>query len=278
MMTLAEKTEESIAFIRGKTALRPEIAMVLGSGLGGMGDRLEDACVIPYETIPHFVRSTAPGHAGRLLIGRLGGRAVFCMQGRFHYFEGYPMGELTYPVRVMGKLGIKNLVITNSAGGLNKDWKPGDLMLITDHINFMGNNPLIGPNADGFGPRFSDMTTAYTPALLELARKTSADLGIQLHEGVYLGYMGPSYETPAEIRLFQSFGVSACGMSTVPEVITARHCGVNILAISCITNLAAGILDKAIVSDEVNETAGIAGEKFSRLLMEIVRRMETGGK
>ncbi|MDR2480085.1 MAG: purine-nucleoside phosphorylase [Treponema sp.] len=272
-MTLNEKTAQSIAAIYEKTPLRPELALVLGSGLGGMGERLEEACVIPYETIPHFARSTAPGHAGRLLIGRLGGKAVLCMQGRFHYFEGYPMSELTYPVRVMGKMGIQTLVITNSAGGLNKNWKPGDLMLITDHINFMGNNPLIGPNADDFGPRFPDMTTAYTPALQDLARKTAVDLDIQLREGVYLGYMGPSFETPAEIRLFQSFGVSACGMSTVPEVIAARHCGLDILAISCITNLAAGILAQAISSDEVNETAGIAGERFSRLLTEIVRRI-----
>lgn len=272
-MTLAEKVAESIAVIHEKTSLRPETALVLGSGLGGMGDRLEDACVIPYETIPHFARSTAPGHAGRLLVGRLGGRAVLCMQGRFHYFEGYPMSELTYPVRVMSKMGIQTLVITNSSGGMNKNWKPGDLMLITDHINFMGNNPLIGPNAEGFGPRFPDMTTAYTPALQDLARKTAADMGVPLHEGVYLGYMGPSFETPAEIRLFQSFNASACGMSTVPEVIVARHCGLSVLAISCITNLAAGILDKAISSDEVNETAGAAGERFSRLLTEIVRRI-----
>jgi purine-nucleoside phosphorylase len=173
----------------------------------------------------------------------------------------------------MSKLGIQTLGLTNSAGGMNWDWMPGDLMLITDHINYMGYNPLIGPNADGFGPRFPDMTTAYTPALQDLARKTAADLDIQLREGVYLGYMGPSFETPAEIRLFQSWGASACGMSTVPEVIAARHCGMKILAISCITNLAAGILDKAISSDEVNETAGIAGERFSRLLTEIVRRL-----
>jgi purine-nucleoside phosphorylase len=272
-MTLTEKTAESAAYIQEKISIKPEIALVLGSGLGGIGENLEDASVIPYAEIPHFARSTAPGHAGRLLAGRLGGKPVLCMQGRFHYFEGYPLAEVTYPVRVMRKLGVKTLALTNSAGGLNKNWKPGDLMLITDHFNFLGNNPLIGPNADEFGPRFPDMTTAYTPELLELARKTAAELGIPLHEGTYLCYMGPSFETPAEIRVFQSFGVSACGMSTVPEVIVARHCGMRVLAVSCITNLAAGILDKAISSDEVNETAGIAGGKFSRLLTEIIARM-----
>ncbi|GHV13344.1 purine nucleoside phosphorylase [Spirochaetia bacterium] len=276
-MELKEKVAESIAHIRSRTRLEPELAIVLGSGLGGMGEKLEDVCVIPYEEIPHFAKSTAPGHAGRLLAGRLGGKTVLCMQGRFHYFEGYPLADVTYPVRVMKALGIKTLLVTNASGGLDRNWKPGDLMLITDHINFMGNNPLIGPNVDDFGPRFPDMTTAYTPALQELARKTATDLGIDLHEGVYLGYMGPSFETPAEIRLFRSFGVSAVGMSTVPEVIAARHCGMDILAISCITNLAAGILDRPISSDDVNETAGITGEKFSRLITEIVKRMQARG-
>ena len=273
MEELQKKVLESIEFIQSRTALKPEIGLVLGSGLGGLGERLRDACSIPYEAIPHFARSTAPGHAGRLLVGRLGAKTALCMQGRFHCYEGHPMAELVYPVRVMSKLGIRTLVLTNAAGGMNRDWKPGDLMLITDHINYMGANPLTGPNAEGFGPRFPDMTTAYTPALLYLARKTAADLGIQLREGVYLGYMGPSFETPAEIRLFQSWGAGACGMSTVPEVIAARHCGLNVLAISCITNLAAGILNKPLSSDEVNETAALAGARFSKLLMEIIARI-----
>jgi purine-nucleoside phosphorylase len=273
MKELEKKVLESVEFIQNRSALKPETGLVLGSGLGGLGERLRDVCSIPYGEIPHFARSTAPGHAGRLLVGHLGARAVLCMQGRFHYYEGLPMAELVYPVRVMSKLGIRTLILTNAAGGMNKDWKPGDLMLITDHINYMGANPLMGPNAEGFGPRFPDMTTAYTPALLDLARRTAADLGIQLREGVYLGYMGPSFETPAEIRLFQSWGAGACGMSTVPEAIAARHCGMDVLAVSCITNLAAGILDKPISSDEVNETAGLAGERFSRLLMEIIARI-----
>jgi purine-nucleoside phosphorylase len=264
---------ETAASIRGRTRLKPEIGLVLGSGLGPLGEQLEDQVVIPYGDIPHFVKSTAPDHKGRLIIGRLAGKTVFCMQGRFHYYEGYSMAEITYPVRVMNMLGIKTLILTNACGGLNREFSPGDLLLITDHINFMGTNPLIGPNAEGFGPRFPDMSKAYTPELADHARSAAKDLGIALREGVYLGYSGPSFETPAEIRLFQSFGASAVGMSTVPEAIVARHCGMKILALSCITNLAAGILDRIITSEEVTEAAGKAAEKFGRLLAETIRRI-----
>jgi purine-nucleoside phosphorylase len=264
---------ETAAYIWEKTSLSPEIGLVLGSGLGPLGDALEDQVLIPYANLPHFVASTAPDHKGRLIIGRLGGKVIFCMQGRFHYFEGYSMAEITYPVRVMCRLGIKTLILTNACGGLKKEFSPGDLLLISDHINFMGMNPLIGPNAEDFGPRFPDMSKTYTPELADYARSSAKDLGIPLKEGVYLGYSGPSFETPAEIRLFQSFGASVVGMSTVPEAIVARHCGMKILALSCITNLAAGILDKPISSEEVTEAAGKAGEKFSRLLTEIVYRI-----
>jgi purine-nucleoside phosphorylase len=240
-----------------------------------LGEKLEEPVVIPYGDIPHFVESTAPDHKGRLVMGRLGGKTVFCMQGRFHYYEGYSMTELTYPVRVMNRLGIKTLILTNACGGLKREFSPGDLLLITDHINFMGMNPLIGPNEEGFGSRFPDMSTVYTPGLADCARNAARDLGIPLREGVYLGYSGPSFETPAEIRLFQSFGASVVGMSTVPEALVARHCGMKILALSCITNLAAGILDQPITSEEVTEAAGKAGEKFGRLLEEILRRIES---
>ncbi|GHU87546.1 purine nucleoside phosphorylase [Spirochaetia bacterium] len=270
---LLKRTDETIRYIRLKTGLEPDIGLVLGSGLGALGDRLEDPCIIPYEELPHFLKSTAPGHKGRLIIGGLKGKTVLCMQGRFHYYEGYTMPQITYPVRMMAKLGIKTLLLTNACGGLKREFSPGDLMLITDHINFMGMNPLIGPNEDDFGPRFQDMTTAYTPALAALARKTATDLGIPLREGVYLGYSGPSFETPAEIRLFQSFGASAVGMSTVPEAIIARQSGLNLLAISCVTNLAAGILDQPISGEEVIEAANRAGEKFIRLLTEIIGRI-----
>jgi purine-nucleoside phosphorylase len=272
-INLLQKTEETIAYIGSKTSYRPEIALVLGSGLGGLGDALEDPCIIPYEELPHFARSTAPGHKGRLIIGRLKGKTLLCMQGRFHYYEGYGMARITYPVRVMSKLGIKTLILTNACGGLNSQFSPGDLMLITDHINFMGTNPLIGPNEDDFGPRFPDMSKLYTPALADLARNTARTLGIPLREGIYISYSGPSFETPAEIRLFQSFGAGAVGMSTVPEAIVARHSGLKVLGISCITNMAAGILDKPITGEEVNIVAAQAGEKFSRLLTELIGSM-----
>lgn len=270
---LLEKTNESIGYIRSKTDLDPEIALILGSGLDPLGDRLEEPCVIPYQEIPHFARSTAPGHKGHLILGRLGGKRVLCMQGRLHYYEGYSMAQISYPVRVMAKLGIKTLILTNASGGLKLAFSPGDLMLITDHINFMGTNPLIGPNADDFGSRFPDMTNLYTPELGDLARRVAKDLGIGLQEGVYLGCSGPSFETPAEIKVFQSFGAGAVGMSTVPEAIVARHCGLKLLGISCITNMAAGILDKPISSGEVTEVAGLAAQKFIRLLTEIISRI-----
>jgi purine-nucleoside phosphorylase len=265
--------QETVDFIVSKTQLKPDLGIILGSGLGALGDRLEDACIIPYGEIPHFVSSTAPGHHGRIIIGKLGNKTILCMQGRFHYYEGYTMQQITYPVRVMKKLGIKTLILTNSCGGLNPEFAPGDLMVITDHINFMGQNPLIGPNEDQFGVRFPDMTRAYSRNLIALAKNTAADTGILLREGVYVAYSGPSFETPAEIRLFQQFGGSAVGMSTVPEAIVASHCKMELLALSCITNLAAGILDVPLTGEEVLEVAGRAGEKFMRLITEIIKRI-----
>jgi purine-nucleoside phosphorylase len=271
--SLLSRVEESIAYIRSKTDLAPVTGLILGSGLGVLGDLIEDPCVIPYGEIPHFVKSTAPGHEGRLIIGKLMSKPVFCMKGRFHYYEGYSMREITYPVRVMAKIGVKAVVLTNACGGLKKEFSPGDLLLIRDHINYTGVNPLIGPNEDDFGPRFCDMSKAYTPELADLAKKAAADLGISLREGVYVGYSGPSFETPAEINVFRSFGASGVGMSTVHEAIVARHSGLKILGISCITNLAAGILDQPVSSEEVMTAAAKAGKKFSALLTEIIQKM-----
>ena len=264
---------ETSDFIASKTVLKPELGIILGSGLGALGNRLEEACIIPYSEIPHFVSSTAPGHEGRIVIGKLGGRTILCMQGRFHYYEGYTMKQITYPVRVMKKLGINTLILTNSCGGLKADFAPGDLMLISDHINFMGQNPLIGPNEDHFGTRFPDMTRVYSRDLAAIAKQVAAEKGINLREGVYVGYSGPSFETPAEIKLFQLFGGSAVGMSTVPEAIVASHCGMKVLALSCVTNLAAGILDVPLSGEEVIEVAGKAAEKFIHLVTEIIKRI-----
>ncbi|MDR2608175.1 MAG: purine-nucleoside phosphorylase [Treponema sp.] len=270
---LMKKVNESIAAIRGKTSIKPELALVLGSGLGPLADQITEPCSIAYTEIPHFMKSTAPGHEGRLILGYFAGKPVLCMQGRFHYYEGYSQKEITYPIRVMAKLGIRTLILTNACGSLKREFCPGDIMLITDHVNFTGMNPLIGQNEDEFGPRFPDMSRIYTPELLKLCRETAEDMDMDLREGVYLGYSGPSFETPAEIRLFQSWGASAVGMSTVAEAIVARHCGLKILALSCLTNMAAGILDQPITAEEVVEAANGAGERFRRLLSEVIKRI-----
>mgnify|MGYP002621970507 CR=1 FL=1 len=270
MKNLDALTLESVEYIKTKTDLTPEIGLVLGSGLGGLADQLEDASVIPFEEIPHFVKSTAPEHKGQLVIGRLSGKTVLCMQGRFHYYEGYSMQQVTYPIRVMKKMGIRTVILTNACGGLDTSFEPGDLMVVRDHVNFTGDNPLRGANADGFGPRFPDMTMAYSRELAALALEVAKKQGTVLREGIYFGYGGPSFETPAEIRMFQQLGGHAVGMSTVPEAIVASHCGMRLLAICCITNFAAGILDVPLTAEEVIETAGLAREKFTALLKGIV--------
>ena len=265
--------QETADFIASRTALKPELGIVLGSGLGAFGSKLEDPCIIPYSEIPHFVSSTVPGHRGQLIIGKLGSKTLLCMQGRFHYYEGYTMQQITYPVRVMKKMGIQTLILTNACGGINQKFAPGDLMVITDHINFMGISPLIGPNEEQFGTRFPDMTRVYSRELVALARQAAIDNGIGLHEGVYISYTGPNFETPAEIRLFRQFGADVVGMSTVPEAIVASHCGIKLLGLSCVTNLAAGILDVPLSSEEVIEVAGKASEKFILLVTEIIKRI-----
>lgn len=267
---LEKQIRETVDYIKRKIECVPEAAIVLGSGLGGFADSLEDAVAIPYEEIPGFVTSTAPGHKGQMVFGKKKGNYVLCMQGRFHYYEGYTMAQITFPVRVIKALGTPKLILTNSCGGLDPKFEPGDLMMITDHINFMGANPLIGPNEDMFGCRFPDMTKVYNKELAQKARTCAKELSIDLKEGVYVGYSGPSFETPAEIRMFQMLGGSAVGMSTVPEVITASHCGLEVLALSCITNLAAGILDQPLSGEEVIEVAGKEGQKFAELLEKIV--------
>jgi purine-nucleoside phosphorylase len=243
--------DEAAAFIRTTTDIRPEIGLILGSGLGVLGDELEDAVTIPYEDIPHFPVSTVEGHAGELLIGKLQGRSVVLMRGRFHMYEGYEPERTALPVRVMKELGVTTLLVTNAAGGVNLEYKPGNLMLISDHINLTGRNPLVGPNDNALGLRFPDMSDAYSRRLRTIAKDTAAELGVPVQEGVYVGLLGPNYETPAEIRMLRTLGVDAVGMSTVSEVIVARHSGIEVLGISCISNMASGILDQPLSHVEV---------------------------
>lgn len=271
---LLDNVNATVEYIRTKTSFNPKAAVILGSGLGAFAEEIEDAIIIPYEEIPGFVVSTAPGHNGRLVIGKMAGKEILCMQGRFHYFEGYSMKSVVYPIRVMKMLGIEKLIVTNSCGGIDLSFKPGDLMVIEDHINLLGNNPLIGPNEEEFGVRFTDMTEAYSKKLRNVIEKSAEEISLELKKGVYCAYSGPTYETPAEIRMMRIMGANAVGMSTVPEVITANHCGIQVAAISCITNMAAGILPQPLTSDEVIETADRVKETFISLLKQVVKNLE----
>lgn len=271
---LYERATEAARFINAKSPSRtPRAAIVLGSGLGGVADAIQDAVEIPYDEIPFFMRSTVEGHAGKLIVGALGGVDVVAMKGRFHYYEGYAMEEVTFPVRVFALMGIRTLVLTNAAGGTAPQFGPGTLMAITDHINMMGDNPLRGANDSRFGPRFPDMTHVYAPNYVAIAQEVAHELGVDLAEGVYLGLRGPSYETPAEVRLFAQFGGDALGMSTVPEAIVARHCRMKVLAVSCITNVAAGMTQQEINHEEVMEVGARAGRALGELIMRAVPRL-----
>ena len=262
--------QEAAEYVRARIGETPRIGLILGSGLGGIAEVIEDKHVIPYGEIPHFVCSTAPGHKGQFVAGRFGGKPVICMQGRLHFYEGHALSDIIFPVRVMKQLGVTSLIVTNAAGGINTSFQVGDLMLIEDHINFMGTNPLIGPSDASFGPRFCDMTYTYTPALRQAAQEAAQSLGLTLQKSVYLGCTGPSYETPAEIRAFRTLGADAVGMSTVPEVIAASHCGLQVLAFSLITNMAAGILDQPLTEEEVIEIGNRRGSDLQRLITRIV--------
>lgn len=267
------KIEEAAAHIASRCRVEPEIGLILGSGLGVVGDRLEEAVTIPYGDIPHFPVSTVEGHAGELALGLLEGRKVALMRGRFHLYEGYDAEQIALPIRVLKRLGVRTLLVTNAAGGINTSFVPGDLMLISDHLNLTGRNPLVGRNDDSLGPRFPDMSEAYSKRLRAVARETAAALGIPLREGVYAGLLGPSYETPAEIRMLRALGADAVGMSTVTEVIAARHAGLEVLGISCISNMAAGILDQPLSHEEVMETTERVKERFLSLVLALVPRL-----
>lgn len=265
-MMLAEAT----AYLKERLPFEPEVALILGSGLGDLADEIQDSVKIKYDEIPHFPVSTVEGHAGQFVIGMFEGRKVIAMQGRFHFYEGYSMQTCTFPVKVMKAIGVKNLLLTNAAGGVNTAYVPGDLMLLTDHINFAGTNPLIGRNDEKDGPRFPDASNVYNTALNLEIRDLAKKQGIRMQEGVYAMTTGPSYETPAEVRMLRVLGADAVGMSTVPEALVANHMGIKVTGISCITNMASGILDQPLHHGEVVETANMVKKTFTALIKGIV--------
>jgi len=268
-----DRANEAAAFLRERIGQVPTAAVVLGSGLGAFADRLEEPTVLDYGEIPHWPVSRVEGHPGRFVAGRLGAARVAALAGRVHYYEGHDLATVTFGVRVLGLLGVRCLVLTNAAGGVNTALSPGTLMAIDDHLNLFGTNPLIGANDDRFGPRFPDMTEVYSARLRALADAVARGIGIRLAHGVYAGLHGPSYETPAEIRALRTLGADAVGMSTVPEAIVARHMGLEVLGLSCITNMAAGILPQPLDHREVMETAARIRESFAALLEGILRRL-----
>lgn len=267
-----EYFQKSADYLMERVSLRPKLAIVLGSCLGDMARLIQDPQVIDYADIPNFLLSTVESHAGKLIFGKLAGREVVCLSGRFHYYEGYDFEELVVPVRVLKLLGVETIILTNAAGGINEGFTQGDIMLITDHINLFGASPTRGRNLPEFGPRFFDVSHMYTPALRQVARDAADKAGVPLQEGVYCYCTGPQFETPAEIRAFRILGGDAAGMSTVTEALTAAHCGMKVLALSLITNMAAGMQD-VITTAEVDETAEATAEKFQALMLEIVSRL-----
>ncbi len=270
---MRKTAEEYANILKERLCLSPKIGIVLGSGLGGLGEKIEEPVFVDYSALEGFPVSTAPGHKGRFIAGRLSGKDVICMQGRLHFYEGHDMADILLPVRTMRRLGVETLILTNAAGGVNRAFSVGDIMLIEDHINFMGRNPLVGKNDDAFGCRFPDMSYAYHPELRALAEQCATETGIDICKGVYLACSGPSYETPAEIRAFRTLGADAVGMSTVPEVIAANHCGMRVLAFSLISNMAAGILPQPLTEEEVLEAGRKKGAEMQRLICQIIKKL-----
>ena len=273
-MNLNQRINDAAQYIKARITEAPTIGLILGSGLGDFADGLENRVVIPFAVIPDFPQPTVEGHAGAFVIGSCRGKTVVALQGRIHYYEGYPQQVITIPVRVMALLGVKQIVLTNACGGVNLNFTPGDLMLISDHINYSGSNPLIGQNLDQFGPRVPDLSNVYTKELRTKNTKLEVENGIALRQGVYIMYSGPNYETPAEIRMFRMMGADAVGMSTVPEAIVAAHCGMDVVGISCITNMAAGGLPQKLNHQEVVETAALVHDKFQKLLTLVIDLMD----
>ncbi len=268
-----QKIREAVAAIEAKTPIRPRIGVILGSGLGSLAERASDATIIPYTEIPHFHGTSVEGHAGRMVLGNFEGVPTVFLQGRFHVYEGYPMEDVVFPTRTLAGLGVETLVLTNAAGGVNTRFRPGDLMLIEDHLNLMGDNPLKGPNIAELGPRFPDLTEAYNRACIGVLEAAAQELDIAIQRGVYGAVLGPTYETPAEIRMFRTLGADAIGMSTVPETIAANHLGVRVCGISAITNLGAGLSPNKLTHQEVIDNSKIGAEKLRRLLERAIPRL-----
>ncbi|MDQ0299528.1 purine-nucleoside phosphorylase [Salibacterium salarium] len=273
MENLGQKVIEAANYLKEKSQTQPVIGLILGSGLGDLAEEIENEVKVDYESIPHFPVSTVEGHAGRLVMGTLQGQTVIAMQGRFHYYEGYSMQEVTFPVRVMKELGAKKLIVTNACGGMNPSFNPGDLMVIEDHINQTGANPLIGPNDEKMGPRFPDMSQAYNSELKEIAVRAAENLGFSLQKGVYTGISGPTFMTASELIMLRRLGGDVVGMSTVPEVIVANHAGIEVLGISCITDMAVGEEIEGVSHEEVMETASKTKPRFISLVKEVLSTM-----
>ncbi len=271
--TIYQKIRESVEAIQRKTSVRPEIGVILGSGLGSVTEQIKDAVAIPYTEIPHFHGTSVEGHAGRMVIGYFQGVPAVMLEGRFHLYEGYSMEDVVFPTRTISGLGIQTLVLTNAAGGVNTRFRPADLMIIEDHLNLMGDNPLKGPNLAQLGPRFPDLSEAYSKTCVEILKKTAEENSIAVHMGVYAGLLGPTYETPAEIRMYRTLGADAVGMSTVPEAIAANHLGVRVCGISCITNLAAGLSPTKLSHQEVIENSRTGAQKLKQLLGSAIPKL-----
>lgn len=272
-ISIYQKIKEALEAIRSRSTLQPEIGLILGSGLGALADQVTEATSISFSEIPHFHSPAVEGHAGKLILGRMNGVPVVFLQGRFHFYEGHSMDSVVFPTRVISALGIHTLVLTNAAGAVNTQYRPGELMLIQDHLNLMGDNPLRGPNLAELGVRFPDLTEAYHKDCLEVFRKAATELQISYQTGVYAGLLGPSYETPAEVRMLRTWGADAVGMSTVPETIAANHMGVRVAGISCITNLAAGLSPHKLSHQEVIDTSRQVSEKMQKLLLTAIPRL-----
>jgi len=268
-----QKIKEAVDAIQKRTPLKPVVGVILGSGLGSIAQSAEDSVTIPYAEIPHFHGTAVEGHAGQVIVGIYQGVPTVFLQGRFHLYEGYPMEDVAFPTRVICALGIETLILTNAAGGINTRYRPGDIMIIEDHLNLMGNNPLVGPNLSQLGPRFPDLSEAYSKACIEIFEESARELSISLQKGVYVGLLGPTYETPAEVRMLRTLGADAVGMSTIPETIAANHLGVRVGGLSCIANLAAGMMPQKVTHQEVIENSKLGASKIESLLQKAIPRM-----